>query len=89
MALPVLSYGFGIIDWPQRDIDNLDVKTRKVLTIHKLIYRNQCMDRVYLPRREGGVGLIEINDAMRNTIINLSQHLETTGDKDQKSSNHT
>ena len=81
MALPVLSYGFGIIDWPQRDIDNLDVKTRKVLTMHKLIYRNQCMDRVYLPRREGGVGLIEINDALRNTIINLSQYLETTGDK--------
>ena len=35
MATPVLSYGFGIIEWPQRDIDNLDTKTRKILTIHK------------------------------------------------------
>ena len=29
MAIPVLSYGFGIIDWPQIEIDNLDLKTRK------------------------------------------------------------
>ena len=80
MALPVLNYGFGIIDWPQKDIDNLDVKTRKVLTMHNVIYRHQCMDRVYLPRREGGLGLIEINDAMRSTIINLSEYLVTTTD---------
>ena len=58
MALPVLTYGFGIIDWPQIEIDNLDVKTRKILTMHNVLYRHQCMDRVYLPRREGGVGLI-------------------------------
>ena len=80
MALPVFRYGFGIIDWPQKEIDNLDVKTRKTLTMHNVIYRHQCMDRVYLPRREGGVGLIEINDALRSTIINLSQYLETTKD---------
>ena len=81
MALPVLTYGFGIIDWPQIEIDNLDVKTRKILTIHNVLYRHQCMDRVYLPRREGGVGLIEINDALRSTIINLAQYVETTKDK--------
>ena len=81
MATPVLSYGFGIIDWPQRDIDNLDVKTRKILTMHKVLYRNQCLDRLYLPRREGGMGLIEINDAYRNTIINLDFYLKTTPDK--------
>ena len=80
MALPVLNYGFGVIDWPQKDIDNLDVKTRKILTMHGILYRNQCFDRVYLPRREGGVGLIEINDALRSTIINLSQYIEKTKD---------
>jgi len=51
MAIPVLSYGFGIIDWPQKDIDSLNVKTRKILTMHKVLYRNQCLDRLYLPRR--------------------------------------
>ena len=77
-ATPVLSYGFGIVDWPQNELDNLDIKTRKILTIHKVIYRNQCMDRIYLPRREGGMGLIEINDVHRSTIINLDYYLQTT-----------
>ena len=77
MATPVLSYGFGIIDWPQIEIDELDVKTRKILSIHKVLYRNQCMERVYLPRREGGMGLIEINDTYRNTILNLDYYLKT------------
>ena len=48
--------------------------------MHNVIYRHQCMDRVYLPRREGGLGLIEINDALRSTIINLSEYLVTTTD---------
>merc|ERR1712237_91299 len=36
------------------------------------------MDRVYLPRREGGLGLIEINDAFRCAIINLNEYLGRT-----------
>ena len=32
------------------------------------------------PRREGGMGLIEINDVYRNTIINLDHYLQTTKD---------
>ena len=55
-ATPVLSYGFGIIDWPQREIDELDVKTRKILTMHKLIYRNQCID----PADEGGKRVLSV-----------------------------
>ena len=36
------------------------------------------MDRIYLPRREGGLGLIEINDVFRKTITNLDFYLRTT-----------
>ena len=49
--------------------------------MNKIIYRNQCIDRIYLPRREGGLGLIEINDAYRNTIIKLDFYLKTTTEK--------
>ena len=81
MATPVLSYGFGIITWPQIDIDNLDTKTRKILTIHKIIYRNQCLERLYLPRREGGMGLLEINDVFRKTMINLDYYIKNTAEQ--------
>ena len=45
-----------------------------------MIYRNQCLDRLYLPRSEGGVGLIEINGAFRATIVSLGQYLISNKD---------
>ena len=80
LAVPVVSYGFGVIDWPQKDLNALDIKTRKILTYHKMIYRNQCLDRLYLPRSEGGIGLVEINSAHRGTIISLGQYLISSTD---------
>ena len=78
LAVPVVTYGFGIIDWPQYEIDKLDVKTRKILTMNRVTYRNQCIDRLYLPRKEGGLGLTEINHAFRATIVSLGQYLKST-----------
>ena len=80
LAVPVVTYGFGIINWPQRDINMLDVKTRKQLTLHKVIYRNQCMDRLYIPRSEGGFGLTQINQSFRSTIVSLGQYLTSNKD---------
>jgi hypothetical protein len=34
LAIPVLRYSFGIINWHQEEIQKLDRKTRKMLTIH-------------------------------------------------------
>ena len=75
LAIPTVTYGFGIVNWPQHNINNLDIKTRKLLTLHKVIYRNNCLDRLYLPRNEGGMGLIELNTAFRSTIVSLGQYL--------------
>ena len=84
LAIPVVSYGFGIIDWPQCELNKLDVKTRKILTLHKVIYRNQCLDRIYLPRREGGLGLTEINHAFRASIVSLGQYLMSSEEENMK-----
>ena len=80
LALPVLTYGFGVVEWPQRELNSLDIKTRKILTMHKVIYRNQCMDRVYLPRAEGGLGLMGVDDSHRATVIGLAQYLTKSTD---------
>ena len=80
LAVPVVTYGFGIVDWPQGEINALDVKTRKILRLHKVIYKNQCHDRLYLPRNEGGFGLTEINQSFRSTIVSLGQYLISNSD---------
>jgi hypothetical protein len=34
LAIPVLKYSFGIINWHQKEIQKLDRKTRKILSIY-------------------------------------------------------
>ena len=34
LAVPVLRHSFGIINWHQEELQKLDWKTRKLLTIH-------------------------------------------------------
>ena len=84
LAIPIVTYGIGIIDWPQRELDILDVKTRKTLTLHKVIYRNQCLDRMYIPRKEGGLGLTEINHAYRASIVSIGQYIKSSEEEIMK-----
>ena len=48
------------------------------------MYRNQCLDRIYLPRNEGGLGLIEINHAYRASVVSLGQYLKSTEEENMK-----
>ena len=69
LAIPVITYGFGVIDWPQGLINDIDVRTRKLLNIYKVTYKNSCLDRIYLPRSEGGLGLTEVNQSFKSRSI--------------------
>jgi len=51
LAVPVFQYSCAILNWPQLEINNLDTNTRKLLTCHKMFYKNQCVPRLYSPRR--------------------------------------
>jgi hypothetical protein len=53
-AIPVLRYSYGIINWYQEEIQKLDRKTRKMLTIHGEHHPGADTDRLYVPRQEGG-----------------------------------
>ena len=56
-VLPVLTPTFGILDCTIREIENLDISTRKILNMTGNFHRTSGIDRLYLPRRNGGRGL--------------------------------
>ena len=62
----------------------MDVKTMKTLTLHKVTYRNQCIGRIYVLRRKGGLGLVENNQAYRASIVSLGQYLKSTDENIMK-----
>jgi hypothetical protein len=53
-TIPVVRYSYGVINWHQEEIQNLDRKTRKILTIYEEHHTKEDTDRIYVPRKEGG-----------------------------------
>jgi len=69
LAVPVLRYSFGIIKWRIEEIKQIDRKTRKMLTMHKIHHPKADIDRLYVKRREGGRGLVQVEAAYKTEII--------------------
>jgi len=46
LAVAVLRYSFGIFNWHQEELQKLDRKTRKLLTIHGQHHSKADLDRL-------------------------------------------
>ena len=76
-AVPVLTPTFGILQWSIDDLESLDIKSRKLLTSTGNFHRNGDVDRLYLPRNDGGRGLKSIYGSFTSRIVALHHHVVT------------
>jgi hypothetical protein len=53
LVVPVLRYSFGIINCHQEEIQKLDRKTKKVLTIHGQHHPRADTDHLHVPSKYG------------------------------------
>ncbi|XP_030747689.1 uncharacterized protein LOC115876144 [Sitophilus oryzae] len=65
-AIPTLSYSFGILKWSDTDLDELDKTTRRTLTKFRCLHPNSSIQRLYMPRSEGGRGLLNIKSLCKS-----------------------
>ena len=54
----------------------MDQRTRKIKTMHKALHPRDDVDRLYIPRKEGGRGLISIEDSVDTSIQRLEDYIE-------------
>jgi hypothetical protein len=80
LAVPVLRHNFGIINWHQKEIQKLDRQTRKILTIHGQHHPRADIDHLYVPRKEGGRGLMQVEGAYIAETVNLVEYVENKED---------
>ena len=52
-AIPILRYTGGIMDWTKENLHQLDTKTRKILTMNRMLHPKADVDRIYIPRQSG------------------------------------
>jgi hypothetical protein len=83
IAVPVLRYCSGIINWRIEEIKPIDMKTRKMLKMYKMHYPKADIDRLYVKRKEGGRGLLQVEEVYKAEIINIAEYINTKYKEDQ------
>ena len=80
-GVPVVVPTFGILDWSIQGIKDLDIKTRKQLTMSRNLHRNSDIDLLCIQRNLGGRGLRQLQRVFENQIISIRQYLLRNRDK--------
>ena len=80
LAVQVLRYNFGNVNWHREELQKLDRKTRKLLTTHGQHHPKADVDCLYVPRKQGGRGLMQLEAAHAVEITKLLEFVDRKED---------
>ena len=66
-----IRYSAGIVNWTKGELRLMDRKTRKIMTMNGMYHPQSDVDRLYIPRKEDGRGLLNIMECVKNEEDNL------------------
>ena len=75
LAVPLLIYGAGFINWKVDELKKMERMTRKTLTMYEALHPKIDIDRLYLKRKHGGRGLFSIEMCVRLRDNNLGLYV--------------
>ena len=61
-AVSLIRYSAAFVSWRKSELQAIDRKTRKLLTMYGALHPKSDVDRLFIPRKEGGRGLTSIED---------------------------
>ena len=59
-AVPTVRCSAGIIEWTKQEVREMDRKSRKIITMYGGLHHRSSVERLHLPRSEGGRVLVSI-----------------------------
>ena len=75
-AVLLLRFGVGMIEWTKEDLQKMDRKTRKVMTMNKEFHPKSYTARLYVSRKKGGRGLLSCEECVITEENSLRWHTE-------------
>ena len=75
-AVSRLRYGAGVINWTKAELESIDRKTRKRMTIYGMLHPRADVQRLYLPRGQRGRGLKSVEDCVRLEEAGLADYVQ-------------
>ena len=82
-ATPVITPTIGILDWTIQEIKDIDIRTRKILSVTGNFHPSSDVDRLYTGQNIGGRGLRSCQRLFTSRIIVLKQHLHCNKERNQ------
>ena len=80
-AVAVIRYGAGLIKWTKDELRTIDRKTRKIMTMHRALHPQADIDRLYLPRSQGGRGMISAEDCVEMEVKSLEEYVIASNER--------
>ena len=67
-AVPLVGYSGPFLKTTTEELQQIDKRTKKLLTRHKALYLRDEIDRLYVSRKDGERGLASIEDSVDISI---------------------
>ena len=74
-AASLLRYSAAFVSWRKSELQAIYRKTRKLFTMDGTLHPKSDVDRLCIPRKEGGRGLISIEDCVELAIRGLEVYV--------------
>ena len=74
-AVSLLRYSAAFVSWKKSELQAINRKTRKLSTIYGALNPKSDVDKLYILRKEGGRGLISIEDCVELTRRDLEVYV--------------
>ena len=77
-AIGVVRYSAGILEWKDRELKAMDVRTRKLLAMFGTFHEKSSIARLYMKQKDGGQGLISVLDCVKAEELGLYGHVQAS-----------
>ena len=75
-AVLLVRYSGPFLKWTREELKQRDQRTRKLMTMHKVLHPRDNIDRLYVSRKEGRRGLTSIEDSVDALIQQLKDYIQ-------------
>lgn len=79
-AVSLLRYSSAFLDWNVDELREMDRRTRKLLTMHGALHPKSNVCRIYMPRKDGGRGLLNVEETVNLEISGLNYYISNSNE---------
>ena len=80
-VVTTVQYSAGITEWTKEEVKKMDRKLRKIITMYGGLHPRSNVEWLYLPRSEGGRGLVSMENCVNDEKKNLALYTLRSNEK--------